>query len=212
MQLRVAVDRVPSISPERPRLNGVLAIMDRVIGEGRNAVRGLRSYVGEDDDLETAFARMPQELGAQGTIDFRVIGNGRARPLHTVVRDEVYRIVREALANAFRHSRAASVEVEVEFTANHLRVFVRDDGRGIDPQVLQSGLDGHWGLLGMRERAERIGARLRIWSRAGMGAELELCVPSDVAFRSGKQTWWRSLSRLLGFRAGEASNSVKRAD
>jgi len=181
MQLRVAVDGMPSIAPEKPRLNGVLAIMDRVIAEGRNAVRGLRSFVGHDDDLEKAFARMPQELETQGTIDFRVIGNGRARPLRTVVRDEVYRIVREALANAFRHSRAAGVEVEIAFTARHLRIFVRDDGRGIDPQVLQSGLDGHWGLLGMRERAERIGARLRIWSRAGMGAEVELCVPGDVS-------------------------------
>ena len=102
------------------------------------------------------------------------------------LRDEVYRIGREALVNAFRHAGAMNIEVELEYTPRHLRVVVRDDGRGIDPRVLRSELDKHWGLLGMRERSERIGAKLRIWSRHAAGTEVELSVPGRIAFDRGK--------------------------
>ena len=99
-----------------------------------------------------------------------------------MLRDEVYRIGREALVNAFRHSRAKSIEIELEYAASRLRVLVRDNGCGIDPQTLQSGREGHWGLPGMRERAERIGAKLHVWSSPAAGTEVELFVPSHVAF------------------------------
>jgi signal transduction histidine kinase len=102
--------------------------------------------------------------------------------LHPVIRDEVYRIGREALVNAFRHARASSIEVEVQYTTSHLQVLVRDDGCGIDPQVLRSGREGHWGLPGMRERAEGIGAKLKVWSRNAAGTEVELIVPGNVAY------------------------------
>jgi nitrate/nitrite-specific signal transduction histidine kinase len=84
--------------------------------------------------------------------------------------------------NAFRHSQANKIELELEYSPKHLRILVRDDGAGIDPEVLHSGRDGHWGLAGMRERAENIGARLKVWSRANAGAEVELVIPSQVAF------------------------------
>jgi signal transduction histidine kinase len=103
--------------------------------------------------------------------------------LHPILRDEVYRIGREALVNAFRHSGATAIEVELEYAVKRLRVLVRDNGRGIDPLVLQSGREGHWGLPGMRERAESIGGTLRVWSRASYGTEIELSVPSHVAFK-----------------------------
>jgi signal transduction histidine kinase len=63
-----------------------------------------------------------------------------------------------------------------------LRIVVRDDGRGIDAQVLASGVEGHWGLVGMRERAGRIGGQLKVRSRIGAGTEVELSVPARVAF------------------------------
>ena len=111
--------------------------------------------------------------------------DGQPRPLHPVLRDEVYRIGREALVNAFQHSRAKSIEIQLEYAASQLRVLVRDNGCGIDPQLLQSGREGHWGLPGMRERAERIGAKLHVWSSSAAGTEVELSVPSHVAFQSG---------------------------
>jgi signal transduction histidine kinase/ligand-binding sensor domain-containing protein len=185
MQLHVAVDELPAEAALKPRLSRVLQLMGQVIEEGRNALRGLRSPAPQtsgSDDLGEAFSRTRQELGVTEAVGFRVIVEGRPRPLYPVIRDEVYRIGREALVNAFRHSGAAAVEVEIEYTAKALRVLVRDDGSGIDPEVLRSGREDHWGLSGMRERAEKMGARLKVWSRAGAGTEVEISVPGKIAF------------------------------
>jgi nitrate/nitrite-specific signal transduction histidine kinase len=136
-----------------------------------------------------------QDLDIQQDVGFRVIVDGQPRPLHPVLRDEVYRIGREALVNAFQHSQAKSIELELEYASSQLRVVVRDNGRGIDPQTLLTGRDGHWGLPGMRERAERIGGKFHVWSRPSSGTEVELSVPSHLAFQSqspGRGTGWFS--------------------
>ncbi len=193
MQLHVAVDRLPPDSPARSSLGRILQLMGQVIQEGRNAVQGLRSHQSASLDLEQAFAHVQDELPVQDDVGFRVIVDGQPRPLHPVLRDEVYRIGREALANAFQHSRAKNVEIELEYASTQLRVLVRDNGCGIDPQLLQSGREGHWGLPGMRERAERIGAKLHVWSSSAAGTEVELSVPSHVAFQSpGRAPHWFS--------------------
>jgi signal transduction histidine kinase/ligand-binding sensor domain-containing protein len=184
MQLHVAEDQLPADSPAKPLMNRVLTLMGRVIDEGRNAVRGLRSGHDDSYDLGQAFSHVAQELVIQQGVDFRVVMEGMPRALHPVIRDEVYRIGRESLVNAFRHSRASKIEVEVDYSASNLRILVRDNGCGIDPQVLRAGRDGHWGLPGMRERAEKVGAKLRVWSRAAAGTEIEFTVPGHVAFQS----------------------------
>lgn len=184
MQLHVAVDQLAEDSPVRPALNRVLQLMGQVVDEGRTTLRGLRSSVESVPDLKSSFSRVPRELGAQEGIDFRVIVEGPCMPLRSLVRDDVYNIGREALVNAFRHSGASTIDVQLEYAASQLRILVRDDGCGIDPQVLRSGRDGHWGLSGMRERAERIGAKLKVLSRTGGGTEVELRVPSEIAFES----------------------------
>jgi len=186
MQLDVAVDQLPENSPAKQRLNRVLELMRHVMDEGRNAVLGLRSSNSDFDDLGQAFSRIPQDLGIEVPIDidFRVIVLGSARILHPLIRDEVYHIGRELLVNALRHSRARCIEVELEYASKRFRMVVRDDGCGIDPQVLRAGREGHWGLPGVRERAERIGARLRVWSRAAAGTEVALSVPNSIAFES----------------------------
>jgi signal transduction histidine kinase len=188
MQLDVAVDQLPANSPAKLRLSHVLELMRRVMDEGRKAVRGLRSSNSDSDsdsdDLGQAFSRIPQDLGIEVQIGFRVIVLGSVRKLHPLIRDEVYHIGRELLVNAFRHSRANCIEVELEYAPRRFRMVVRDDGCGIDPQVLGAGRDGHWGLTGMRERAERIGARLRVWSGAD-GTEVALSVANSIAFESG---------------------------
>ena len=184
MQLQLAVDQQPANLPATLRLNRVLELMRYVMEEGSNAVRGLRSSNSDSDDLGQAFSRIPQDLGIEVQIDFRVMVLGSARKLHPLIRDEVYHIGRELLVNAFRHSRASCIEVELEYAPKRFRMAVRDDGCGIDPQVLHAGREGHWGLLDMRERAEKIGARLRVWSRAAAGTEVELSIPNSIAFAS----------------------------
>jgi ligand-binding sensor domain-containing protein/signal transduction histidine kinase len=195
MQVHVAVDRLPDDSPVKPGLKRALELMRQVIDEGRNAVRGLRSSETASLDLERAFSRIQQELALGERpgerAQFRVIVDGEQRPLHPVLRDEVYRIGREALTNAFRHAHAKKIEIELRYTTNRLGVFVRDDGCGIDPNVLRTGRDGHWGLSGMRERADRIGARLHVMSSPSAGTEVELSVPGNVAFESRPDRKWR---------------------
>jgi signal transduction histidine kinase len=156
----------------------------------------LRSTPSLSLDLERAFSQVQKELvpiAKNGHHPgFRVIVDGLQRPLHPLLRDDVYRIGREALINAFRHSKAKNIEVELKYSASLLRVLVRDDGCGIEPHILKSGRDGHWGLSGMRERAEQIGARLHVYSRAALGTEVELSVPGHVAFEgnSGRLSGW----------------------
>jgi len=196
MQVHVAADRLPEDSSVKPMLTRALDLMRQMIDEGRNAVQGLRSSH-TPLDIEQAFSRIQQELPLQEQagkhIDFRLIVEGVRRPLHPALRDEVYRIGREALINAFRHAKAKKIEMELKYSSNRLRILVRDDGCGIDPEILRAGRHGHWGLSGMRERADRIGARLHLMSSASAGTEIELSVPGNVAFQSRSKrtlTWW----------------------
>lgn len=184
MQLHVADDRLPQTSPAKPLVRRVLELMKDVIDESRNTVKGLRSPNTGPLELDVAFSRVPEELGCKQSLDFRVIVEGQSRRLSPFIRDDVYRMGREALVNAFRHSGANTIQVELEYGSRQLRLMVRDDGCGIDEQVLRSGREGHWGLPGMRERAERIGARLRLWSHPARGTEVELVVPGRIAFES----------------------------
>lgn len=210
MQLDVAVDQLPEGSPLRPRLVRVLDLMRQVTEEGRNALRGLRLSNNNSENIEVALSNINQELNSDGETNFRVIVEGSSRPLHPLVRDEVYRIGREAVANAFRHARAKNIAVEVAYLGNQLRLLISDDGCGINSEVLEFGREGHWGLSGMRERAERINARLKVRSRVGSGTEVELSIPSAVAFQDqpGRSSKW--LSRLLRHKAPAISTEASK--
>jgi signal transduction histidine kinase len=204
MQLHVADDRLPVDSPAKPLLGRVLQLMGRVIDEGRNTVRGLRSSDIVRQNLEEEFSRIQKDLAISTQSEFRVIVEGAPRQLRPVIHDEIYFIGREALANAFRHSGATEVVVEIEYTTSHLRVLVRDNGCGMDPQLLTTGRDGHWGLSGMRERTERIGGKLKVLSMASAGTEIHLFVPSRLAFEpefSTRQSLW--FSRLYSRKTAE---------
>jgi len=203
MQLHIATDQVPENSPAKPLLDRVLQLVGQVVDEGRDALRGLRSSVRGSSNIEQALSHVPQELALQQEIPFRVIVDGQPRALHPIIRDEVYRICREALVNAFRHAYAHSIEVEVQYTASDLRILVRDDGCGIDPQVLRSGREGHWGLPGMRERAEGIGAKLKVRSRLATGTDVELTVPGNVAYVQRSVNGWRHWLTRFSIRKNE---------
>jgi signal transduction histidine kinase len=134
------------------------------------------------------------EQTGQNFPDLRVQVEGTPRNLDPILRDEVYRIAAEALRNAFRHAQARRIEVEIRYDERQLRVRVRDDGKGIDPTILGGGeRAGHWGLNGMRERAEAVGGNLAVWSEVDSGTEVELTIPASIAYaKSGarRRSWF----------------------
>ena len=200
MQLHVAAEKLPPDSPARPSLDHILGLMQKVNQEGRNTLHGLRSDNGSGLSIEQSLSRVPQDLPSALPADshptFRVIVQGQPRALHPVIRDEVSRIGREAVVNAFLHSRATSIEVEIEYNLGYLRLLVRDDGKGIDTEILRSGREGHWGIIGMRERAVRIDASLKLFSRAEAGTEVELTIPGQIAYQNPSASLRKKLSAL----------------
>jgi signal transduction histidine kinase len=181
MQLHEAVGQVPDDLPSKASLTRSLRLMQRVIDEGRDALHGLRLSGIGSMNLEQALSVVRDEFAVGHGVQFRVFVKGHPALLNPVTQEQIFLIGREALVNALRHSQASSVETEVEYLPRRLRVVIRDNGCGIDPDVVRSGKAAHWGLAGMRERAESIGARLRIWSRPGAGTEVEISVPSNIA-------------------------------
>jgi signal transduction histidine kinase len=115
------------------------------------------------------------------------------RALNAALRDEVTHIACEAVINAVRHAAAARIEVALEYSPSRFRCIVSDDGKGMTRETSAEGSAGHWGLAGMRERAQRMGATLRIDSQPGGGTSVELSIPSQLAFTGGeppRRRWW----------------------
>ena len=123
--------------------------------------------------LEQGLSELWDEF-TPGGARYKIFVLGKPKALKPAIKEQIYLIGREAVLNALRHSGAAAIETEVEYSARRLRVVVRDNGCGMDPQVLRSSQHPHWGLLGMRERAARVGAQLRVWSRPRGGTEVEI--------------------------------------
>jgi len=174
-------------------LEKALKRADQAIVEGREAIQNLRSSTTVTNELAQALTALGEELASprdreRGSRKFSVFLEGRPRDLHPILRDDIYRIAREALRNAFLHAHATKIEVEITYSERLLRLRIRDDGKGIDQKLLHAGRDGHWGLPGMRERAQQIGAKLDIWSELGAGTEVELRIPSSIAYGTSPNT------------------------
>jgi signal transduction histidine kinase len=184
-------------------LDGAISRTEQAIAESRDAIQDLRSESLRHKTVGEMLAAFGQELAStQEASDespfFRVTVEGKAHPLSANFQDEIARIARELLRNAFQHAHAHRIEAEIRYDDQLLCLRVRDDGTGIDPPVLRKGQRaGHWGLRGVRERAQRIGAQLDIWSEATVGTEVQLRVPAAVAYDMSRR---RRPLRL--FRAG----------
>lgn len=109
---------------------------------------------------------------------------GRVRLVCAPVADETGWIVREAVSNSLRHASAATIVVRISHGAEKLSVAVVDDGVGLPPSVLEAGMrEGHYGMVGMRERARRLTGALEIQSIARKGTEIRLTIPVRVAYQ-----------------------------
>jgi signal transduction histidine kinase len=198
LRFHTATSQLPKEEPARKILEKTLKESDQVMLEGRELVLDLRGTVSEPTDLPAAFADFGDRIRKGGSCDFKVVVNGTVRPLHPVVFEELFKVGKEALGNAFRHSGAHSIETELNYERSEFRIRIRDDGRGIDSAILRQGhREGHFGLPGMRERAQKAGAHLDVWSRTGAGTEVELRIPAGVAYVSDPNgSWLWKLQRL----------------
>jgi signal transduction histidine kinase/ligand-binding sensor domain-containing protein len=168
-------------------LDEAILATEEAIREGRSAIRDLRPEPVGQRDLPELLNAVGNELttsheGDRYSSSYRVVIEGKQQELSPMLQDEVYRISREVIRNAFAHAAASHIEVEIRYDQDQLRLRVRDDGKGIDSNVLAGGQSGHFGIPGMRERAQRIGARLDFWSEMGAGTEVELTVPASMAY------------------------------
>jgi signal transduction histidine kinase/sugar lactone lactonase YvrE len=158
------------------------------ITEGRAAIRDLRPEAASQRELPELLNATGSELGSAQALagrspSFSLVVEGKQQTLSPRLQDEVYRISREILRNAFAHAAASRIEVEIHYDFDQLRLRIRDDGKGIDPEILRAGgQSGHWGIPGIRERAQRMGARLDFWSEVGAGTEVELVIPAAMAY------------------------------
>jgi signal transduction histidine kinase len=127
-------------------------------------------------------AAAAERLQLDPTVTFSVRVEGDRRPLHPIVFDEIMAVTGEALFNAFTHAQADKITVDVHYERLQLLVRVRDDGGGMEPQVVEHGRDGHYGLAGMRERAAKVRGQLAIRSAPGRGTDVVLTVPARLAY------------------------------
>ena len=181
-----------NLLPERTEeairtLDGAIRKGDEAVAEGRDAIQNLRLGPAQSrlEDLLTATGQELRDAqdGNSHSAVFQVTMEGQPRTLPPLLQDEIYRIAREVLRNAFQHACASRIEAAIQYDPDLFRLRIRDDGKGIDPAFLQDGARArHWGLPGIRERAKRFGARLALWSESGAGTEVELTVPASVAY------------------------------
>jgi signal transduction histidine kinase/ligand-binding sensor domain-containing protein len=181
LRLQALDDLLPA-GEAKEELEQTLDRADQVVAEGRKAVHNLRLSTVVTNDLARAVNALGDELSREDSATFGFLLEGQAQELHPIVRDEVYRITREALRNAFSHARARHIEAEIIYAENLFRLRIRDDGEGIAPAILEDGRPGHYGLPGMRERAAEIGAKLDIWSGVGTGTEVDLSIAGSIAY------------------------------
>jgi signal transduction histidine kinase/ligand-binding sensor domain-containing protein len=184
--------------PSRDALSLLSGWLGQATEEGRSALNSLRSSTVEGNDLAEAFRRAGEECSFQRQIEFAVSVEGSGQEMHPIVRDEVYRIGYEAVRNACTHSGADRVAVELSYLEN-LVLRIHDNGKGIDPNVAAKGRGGHFGLVGMYERAARIKGKLTISSSFGAGTDVELVVPRSIVFQSVSPVRPRVLDNIKQF-------------
>jgi signal transduction histidine kinase len=183
LSFHVAAEQVPASHESKQALEKALSTADRIIVEGRNRVTRLRSENLSDAELKPSIEGLALDLNGTGPVEFSVERKGGKAVLQAHIVDEIFCVAREAITNAFRHSGASRMLVELDYQRRQFKLICRDNGCGFDPAALAgTANDGHWGLRGMAERAERIGGDFSCESRPGGGTAVCVSVPARQAY------------------------------
>jgi ligand-binding sensor domain-containing protein len=195
---KLVADGLDEYLDDLPRAKQSLAKLSQwlsqAMDEGRAALESLRNSV-PSEDLSEALRHTANEC-APNSMRVLVTVTGKVCPIHSVARDEVYRIAFEAIRNACVHSNGSTMTMAVNY-GRDLTIQIHDNGGGFDPDLIRTGKPGHFGIKGMQERASKIGARLSLHTSVKDGTLFSLHIPGRVIFRSPGRGWRRLLSKLI---------------
>lgn len=194
MKLQADVNELPlpEESVERQRLNQTLDRARGIVVESRDQVSRLRSE--EYGNLSEILSLFAKEHTSPRGMTLNVVVDGHERKLNKNVFEGIAFITKEAMRNAYAHSGGKLLTVCFDYRHDALFLDVHDDGTGIPPAILGVGQrPGHWGLIGMRERAKQMSAKLSIESPSGKGTRVTLCIPARIAYvtfaKTGRFDW-----------------------
>ena len=187
-------------------LDDAISETKKALAESREAIQDLRSEPIAKGNLPELLMLTSRELadshGNEHPPVFDLIEEGGRKTLSSTVSSDICRIALELMRNAYQHAHATRIEAELRYGDSLFRLRIRDDGSGIDPKVLkEGGRTGHWGLRGVRERADRIGGSLDLWSESGGGTEVQLLVPAEIAYEKVPESYRAKLVRKVKSRA-----------
>ena len=190
IRLHTASRQLPEQIPTRQAIELLLDDSDRVMLEGREMFLDIPKKEYEKRAFEELVAGYCAEFAAAHHVEYKIQVNGQPRVLNHLVTIELGKISREAIYNAFRHSKAKAIEVELTYGKKEMRLRVRDNGQGFEPAIVQVNSGHlHLGLRNMRKRAEKLDAEFRLWSRLGSGTELEVTLRAHHAYNVAKRSW-----------------------
>jgi signal transduction histidine kinase/streptogramin lyase len=192
------IQRISSSEPTRLMLEEALTRADGLISEGREQVMGLRREFSGTESLEDRLLALVSRYEPAAAAKVRISTEGQARPLQRAASEQLVRIAGEAIQNALTHAAARHIEVEISYGEAELVLSIRDDGVGFDPVFLKERPNpGHFGVLGMTERASAMGAELHILTGTVEGTRVRLSVPAERSYEPRQQPKiWARLSRL----------------
>jgi signal transduction histidine kinase/ligand-binding sensor domain-containing protein len=181
MRFQSVADHIPDDQPAKTVINQALDRADQMLVEGRESVRDLRRH--DDRRLDVILRELAQEQPFDPGVKVELVSEGVARAIQTASQEEIVRIAGEALFNAARHAKAGHVLVRVAYGVKRLQVSIRDDGVGLGAnRMAWASREGHYGLIGMHERARRMRAQLAIESSSGKGTTITLSVAASIAY------------------------------
>ena len=184
LKLVAAISRVTEPVESVVALRDLVGLAQRTLADARRAVWDLRSPALAAADFPSALRTAAEDCVRGTTLELEYDVGGSARPVDPDVEAVMVRVAQESITNVVKHADAETVRVRLSFEARRVRLSIIDDGRGFAvPSDLQV-YGGHWGLLGMRERASQINGKLSLRSTPGYGTEVVLLVPYAPGHRS----------------------------